>query len=311
MSDDWRMGMIRKQKFLSLSAAAICNIIWGFSFLASRAALNSAPVYVLLSHRFLLAFAIMLLLCLTGTARCDLRGKPLGKVLLLGILEPVIYFIGEQNGLLHSNTIFSGVMISLIPVAATLAAVPVLGERPPLRQLAFSILSVSGVIGMGLLSKSSGSLDWIGVLCLLIAVFSAVGYTLLSRTIAAQYTAFERTLVMMGISALVFTVMALVTVHGDMAEYCRPLSVGSYRLPLLYLGICCSIVSFFLSGYALTTLPVAMMTVFSNLTTAVSVFAGAVILHEPFSPLGLLFCALILLGIYGVQRSGNKKEEQT
>lgn len=303
--------MRNNRRILPALASAVCNTIWGFSFLASRAALDTAPVYVLLSHRFLLAFGVMLLLCVTGAVKCDLRGKPLGKVLLLGLLEPVIYFIGEQNGLLHSNTIFSGVMISLIPVAATLAAVPVLGERPTLRQLAFSILSVSGVIGMGLLSKSSGSLDWIGVFCLLIAVFSAVGYTLLSRTIAAQYTAFERTLVMMGISAIVFTLLAFISVRGDLAEYCRPLSVESYWLPLLYLGICCSIVSFFLSGYALTTLPVALMTVFSNLTTAVSVFAGAVILHEPFSPLGLLFCALILLGIYGVQRSGNEKNERT
>ena len=47
---------------------------------------------------------------------------------------------------------------------------------------------------------------------------------------------------------------------------------------------------------------VAQETVFSNLTTAVSVFAGVVILHEPFSWWGLLFCLLILVGIYGVQR---------
>jgi multidrug transporter EmrE-like cation transporter len=38
--------------------------------------------------------------------------------------------------------------------------------------------------------------------------------------------------------------------------------------------------------------------------TAVSVFAGAVFLHEPFSAAGLICCVLILSGIYGVQQSG-------
>ena len=29
-------------------------------------------------------------------------------LILLGLAEPVVYFFGEQYGLLHSNTIFSG-----------------------------------------------------------------------------------------------------------------------------------------------------------------------------------------------------------
>ncbi len=285
-------------------AAAVCNTFWGFSFMASRTALDTAPVYVLLSHRFVLAFTVMCVLRLAGAAECRLRGRSLKKLLLLGILEPVIYFIGEQNGLLHSNTIFSGVMISVIPIAATLAAIPLLGERPTLGQMIFSLLSVGGVIGIGLMSSNSGALDWLGVVWLLVAVFSAVGYTLLSRSIAVEYTPFERTFVMMGISACTFTVLAMLSLGGDAAAYLRPLTVGSYRLGVLYLGLCCSVICFFLSGFALTRLSVARVTVFSNLTTAVSVFAGAFLLHEPFSPLGLVFCVLILLGIYGVQRTG-------
>ena len=47
---------------------------------------------------------------------------------------------------------------------------------------------------------------------------------------------------------------------------------------------------------------------FANLTTAVSVFAGVVFMHEPFSWLGLLFCLLILAGIYGVQKTAPKRD---
>ena len=47
-----------------LLAAIISHVFWGFSFLCTRAALDVADMYVLLSHRFLLAFLIMNVLLL-------------------------------------------------------------------------------------------------------------------------------------------------------------------------------------------------------------------------------------------------------
>ncbi len=287
-------------------AAIVSHVFWGFSFMASRVALNTAPVLVLLSHRFLLAFALMSLLLLTPLGKLELKGKPLLPLLALGLAEPVIYFFGEQYGLLHSNTIFSGVMIAMIPIVSPLAAALVLKELPSPGQLLFSLVSVGGVIGIGLLSQSSGALDWIGLLGLLVAVLSAVAYTLLNRGMSASFSPFERTYAMLGTGAVVFTVLALWACRGEPLAYLSPLREPGYGLSVLFLGLCCSVISYFLSAYSLTYLSVARETVFSNLTTAVSVFAGAVFLHEPFSLWGAVFCLLILLGIYGVQRCSPK-----
>jgi drug/metabolite transporter (DMT)-like permease len=295
----------------AIAAAIVGHSFWGLSFMSSRVGLNTAPVIVLLSHRFLLAFLMMSALLLTPLGDCRLRGKPLMPLLLLGFLEPVIYFFGEQYGILHSSTVFSGVMIALIPIASTLTAIPILGERPTGKQLFYSLLSVGGVVGIGLLTKSSGSLDWIGVAGLLVAVFSAVAYTLLNRGISERYTPFERTYFMLGFGAVVFTAMAAFSVRGDPAGYLRPFAERSYLAAVLFLSLCCSVVAYFLSSYVLTRLPVARATVFANLTTAVSVFAGTVFLHEPFSAFGLLCCVLILVGIYGVQRGAASDAENT
>ena len=110
----------------AVAAAIVANSFWGLSFLAARVAMNSAQIILILSHRFLLAFFVMSLLLLTPLGDCHLRGKPLLPLLLLGILEPVVYFFGEQYGILHSSTVFSGVMIALIPIVSTLAAIPIL-----------------------------------------------------------------------------------------------------------------------------------------------------------------------------------------
>ena len=293
------MNLTSDQK--AILAAFVCNFLWGLSFMSSRIALDSAPVLIVLSHRFLLAFLVMSIFAVTGRANLHLRGKSLRPLLLLGLMQPVIYFFGELYGILHSTTIFSGVMISIIPIAGVLAAVLILKEYPTMRQILFSILAVSGVIGIGFLSKSSGSLEFTGVLGLLIAVSAAVAYTILNRSIAGSYSAFERTYVMMGVGAAVFTVIAAVSVKGKIRTYLQPFSTWSYAAAILYLGVLCSVVCFFLSCYTITRLSVARATVFANLTTAVSVLAGALILHEPFPPVGILCCGLILTGIYGVQ----------
>lgn len=303
--------MNRTEKIKTYLAATVGHGFWGFSFLASRTALDRAPVFVLLSHRFLISFFIMSLLVLLRLAKLELKGKRVWLLLLLGLAEPVVYFFGEQYGLLHSNTIFSGVMIATIPIVSMLLASPILRERPSRGQILFSLLSVGGVVGIGLMTKSSGTLDWIGVAGLLVAVLSAGAYTLLSRGISGEFSSFERTYMMMAFGAAVFTPLGLLQSGERLAGFVRPFLDPAYLPAVLFLSVCCSVLCYFFSGYALSRLTVARETVFANLTTAVSVFAGAVFLHEPFSWLGGVFCLLILLGIYGVQRTAPRDAGET
>lgn len=287
-------------------ASVVCHFCWGLSFLASRTGLNEASVFVLLSHRFLIAF--LLLHCfprrVAGLRRAK---KALPLLLSLGLAQPVVYFFSEQYGILHATTGFSGVMIAMIPVVTTLAAAPILRERPTRGQLLFSLLSVGGVIGLGLMNGSSGRLDWIGVAALTAAVLAGSAYSLLARGLSGSTTPFDRTYVMVGLGALVFTSAALLECRGDFALYFRPFSQTPYVLSVLFLSAFCSVLSFFLSNYAISRLPLARETVFANLTTAVSVFAGVIVLREPFSWLSLLCILLILTGIWGVQKTGVEK----
>ena len=301
-----------------LLAAIISHVFWGFSFLCTKSALGAADMYVLLSHRFLIAFAVMNVLLLFRVVKIDFRGK--GKrillPLLMGLCEPVIYFIGEEYGVIHSTTIFSGVMIAVIPIVATFAAMPFLKEKPTVGQVLFSFLSVGGVIGVGLLNKSTGTLDWIGVVALVVAVLSAAAYGVIDRGTSAEFTAFERTYLMIGMGAVCFTPIALLRVRFDPAAFVQPFLNASafggvnwiYLGAVLFLSVCCSVVSYFLLSYMATYMTVTRSAAYANLTTAVSVFAGAVILKEPLSWLGVLFCAVILIGIFGVQVTARKGE---
>ena len=302
------MGQKQKNSVVLRAALAsiVCHFCWGLSFLASRTALNEAHVFVLLSHRFLISFLLLHLFPrqIAGLKKAKHAFLPL---LALGLAQPAVYFLGEQFGILHSTTGFSGVMIAMIPVVTTLAAAPILKERPSWGQLGFSLLSVGGVIGVGLMTGSSGRLDGIGVAALVTAVTAAAAYTLLARGLSKTTAPFDRTYAMLAVGALVFTTLALIQCRGDLSAYLRPFRERSYLLSVGYLSVFCSILCFFLSNYAISKLPVARETVFANLTTAVSVFAGVLFLHEPFSWLTAVCVAVILIGIWGVQRTARER----
>ena len=68
---------MKKNEITLFLAAIISHVFWGFSFLGTKSALGvvNNDLYLLLSHRFLIAFAVMNLLLLVRVVRVNFRGK--------------------------------------------------------------------------------------------------------------------------------------------------------------------------------------------------------------------------------------------
>ena len=118
-------------------AAITGNTLWGFSLLLSKTALNYAPTSILLSMRFIIAFLLMNLILLFKIERISLKGKNILPVLLLA-LNDVAYFYCESYGIALTNSMFTGVVLSLIPILAMGLSALFLKEFPTLRQILFS-----------------------------------------------------------------------------------------------------------------------------------------------------------------------------
>ena len=73
--------------------------IFGVSFLASSVALAQTAPLVVLAVRFLTAFIALNLIVILFRVPMRFRGKPMGRLLLLGIVQPVIYYICENYGI--------------------------------------------------------------------------------------------------------------------------------------------------------------------------------------------------------------------
>ena len=83
---------------------------------------------------------------------------------------------------------------------------------------------------------------------------------------------------------------------------------GQFIAAVLYLGAVASVGAYMLANYSLARLPVARQTIFTNMSTIVSVLSGVIIMGDEFTLLNLASFALILVGVWGVNRFAEKAE---
>lgn len=285
-------------QILATLAALLGYGIFGFSFLFSTVALEQTTPLTLLSLRFLVAFAALNLILWAKKIRFHFQGKPVKMLLLLGLVQPVIYFLCENYGISMTSTSFSGVIIGTIPVFGLLSGHIFLKEHISTRQCLCAGCSLLGVA----LTCVGGSLSFspLGVVLLFGAAVSASLFNVISRSIAPHFTALERTYIMSALGCMVFTALALLENRRDLSALLLPLHSPSFWVAMLYLALVSSIGAFFLLNFANNYISASTVSLFTNFTTVISILAGVFIMGDRFSTPQLCGVALILVSTFVV-----------
>ena len=304
----------KKTHTMSLVFAMLASAIFGMSFMFSKLALAVAKPTVLLAFRFAVAFIAMTLVILAnaliGRLRgrplfaFSLKGKPIGSLVLLGLIQPVLYFFCENYGILYTSSAVAGTIIAVVPIACILMDVLVLHEKVTRRQILCAVLCIGGVALIYMGGETHISL--LGLVLLMMTVGCDAAYYTLSHK-AAKFTAFEVTYVMFTVGMVFFIPAALIQGAGHMAETFLPaIRSGSFWGAVIYLGLVSSVVAYFLLNFANAHLTVSEASLFSNVTTVVSVLAGVVLLKEPFGLWQIIGVVVICVCVYAANAPGKK-----
>ena len=284
-------------------ADGLAYTIFGLSYLFSKMALNITEPMILLCARFTVTFVVLNILVLTGAMKLNLRGRNLTGPILVGILQPVLYFILENYGLKYTTTSFTGIVSSISPVFTAILGAIILKERPTPRQWIFIGISIAGVL-MVSLKSGDGSNTLLGCLCLIGAYFSGSVYSLFVRHLSKRFTPFELTYIMFSVGFVFFAGMAFAQYRGATVPMLTDaLGHGEFIAAVLYLGAVASVGAYLLANYSLAKLPVARSSIFGNVSTVVSILAGVIVMHDTFTPVTLLAAVLILTGVWGANAS--------
>ena len=299
---------MKNKTTIATLAALVGYSIFGFSFLFSKTALNLTTPFVLLAVRFLAAFLLLNILVLVGVIKLDLKGKPIKMLLVLGLVQPVLYFICESYGIAMTTASFSGVMIGLVPVVGLVFDMIFMKERCTVLQAVFTVTSVIGVAMTT--TGGFGTVSILGFVLLLGAVVTAVLYAIISRKTAEHFSPFERTYVMFALGTVAFTVMALVETKGNVGALVAPLSNPTFWLCILYLSVVSSVCAFTAINFAVGHISAGRAMIFSNFTCVISAVAGVLILKETFTPLQLVGVVIIIISVFGVSWPGSPKKAE-
>ncbi|HOQ40093.1 MAG TPA: DMT family transporter [Fervidobacterium sp.] len=264
------------------------STIFGLSFLFTKNALDYVPVYTFLSYRFGMATLVMLLLALLGVIK--LSKKPYWRLWKVVLFEPILYFIFETNGLKYTTSSEAGMLIAMIPIFVVLLSPIFLKERIRWYQIVFSVLSFFGVfliVGHG--EKFSGT--FLGEILILGAAFSSAFYNMFSRKYSTEFTPAEITFFMMFSGFLFFTVVSLISGQFTISFDTNVI------ISVLYLGVLSSTVAFFLVNFMLSKVSPTVSSLFSNLTTVISVLAGSLFRHERINFIQIVGMLLILISL--------------
>ncbi len=301
---------MREQNKSSLSVvlAFMSYAIFGFSFLFSKRALMVSSPFELLAVRFTVAFLILNLLLLTGKFKLRFKGKPVLLLLLLGFIQPVLYFIFENVGVKLLSTSFVGIIISLVPITSMLFSFLLLHEKVRPFQIACSVLSVFGV-AMTTIGQSAGDSSFLGFLAIIGAVAAASLYNVLTRRISQDFSSFERTYAMFALGTIVFVPVALIQNGANPDVLIEPLLSGDFWVSILFLAGLSSVAAFLMLNYAMTHISVAKTSIFANITTIISILAGVVLLHERFGIYQMIGSIVIIACVYGVNKPIELKKQ--
>lgn len=293
--------------FLTYLALAFSIIFWGFSFIATKVALNSFTPFSLIFFRF--AAASFFFVWLLGRKGFPSLNWPNLKMLaLLAIFQPGLYFTFESIGLQHTSATKTSLIIATIPIVVLLLSVLFLRERLRLINTIGVCISMVGVsllvFGDGSAGTSGGAL--IGDLMICGAVLSASVYMIITRHLGQIVTPIQITGMQIIFGAIIFFPAFLY----DLPK----VSWGEIRyegiVALVALTLFATIGAFLCYNYALSRIPAARAAVCINGIPVVTAFGAWILLDESLAPLQLIGGGIVLAAVYLANYSAESPKTQ-
>lgn len=284
--------------YLSIIAAVI---FWGFSFIWTNSLLlQGFPPMALVFFR--MSFAAILLLAVSLTAKKIQRidKKDYKWFLLLVLLEPFIYFIGETYGLQIVNSpTLSSIIIATIPIFALIPGILIYKERITTINILGVFITLPGIL-LVVFDGGKISVDhyW-GLVLLFVAVFSAVGYSMVVKKLAVNYNSFTIATYQHLLGALYFLPLFLLVDSGDFSL--SSLNINTLK-PLLFLAALCSCLAFILFINSIKALGIARTNIFTSLVPAISAFGAFMTGQEGLGIYKITGIAIVVSGVIIAQR---------
>ncbi|MES5894047.1 EamA family transporter [Bacillus cereus group sp. RP43] len=290
-------------------SALLYSFIIGFSFMFVKLALTITTPLDTLAHRFTIAFIAASIPVIFGFVKLNISFKNILALLPLAIFYPALFFAFQAFGLVYTSSSEAGIIQAAIPIFTMILASYFLKEYTNTWQKTSVFISVVGVIYIFIMNGiGTHETNFIGVILILLSALSSACYNVLARKMTKKFKLMDLTYTMTAIGFISFNFIAIAS-HinkGTITVYFKPFTNGTFLISILYLGLLSSLLTALLLNYSLSYVEAAKISVFSNLSTLITIIAGVVFLHEQIAYYHIVGTLMIVLGVIGTNFLGKK-----
>jgi drug/metabolite transporter (DMT)-like permease len=279
-------------------------IFWSFSFIWFKIANKTFnPITIVFIRLFISVILLSTFLLITRNFM-KIRKEDRKLFLMLAVFEPFFYFLGESFGLTYVSATVCSVLISTIPVFAAIGAKFLFREKLKGINYAGIILSFVGVVVFIMNSDGSISFNARGLILIMIAVLSAVGYNLTLSRLVGHYTPVYIVNVQNIIGAVLFLPLFLIL---DVREFSKMTLTPEMFKPILELAVFASCGAFILFAYSVKHMGISKANVFSNCIPIFTALFSFILMGDKLTLQNITGMAIVIAGLFMSQINGNSK----
>lgn len=290
-----------KKFTVNYGAVILSMIFWSFSFIWFKVANETFRPLTIVFFRLVISVILLNAFISLTRSHIKIRKKDRKLFFLLALFEPFLYFLGESFGLTYVTATTGSVIISTIPVIATIGAWVIYRESLRAVNYAGIILSFIGILVFILNKDGSLSFDIRGILLLTFAVFSAVGYNLTLNRLVGTYDPVYIVNIQNMMGALLFLPIFLIF---DVRHFINtPVSLRSF-IPIVELAVFASCGAFILFAYSVRKMGVARANVFTNCIPIFTAFLSFLVLGDRMTLQNIAGIIIVVAGLFMSQING-------
>ncbi|HBE43406.1 MAG TPA: EamA family transporter [Bacteroidales bacterium] len=290
-----------KKFTVNYGAVILSMIFWSFSFIWFKVANETFRPLTIVFFRLVISVILLNAFISLTRSHIKIRKKDRKLFFLLALFEPFLYFLGESFGLTYVTATTGSVIISTIPVIATIGAWVIYRESLRAVNYAGIILSFIGILVFILNKDGSLSFDIRGILLLTFAVFSAVGYNLTLNRLVGTYDPVYIVNIQNMMGALLFLPIFLIF---DVRHFINtPFSLRSF-IPIVELAVFASCGAFILFAYSVRKMGVARANVFTNCIPIFTAFLSFLVLGDRMTLQNIAGIIIVVAGLFMSQING-------
>ena len=283
-----------RERALALGAGLVTVTLWASAFVGIRSASHHLSPGALALGRLSIASLALGLIVLTRREPLPSR-RDLATIALVGVFWFGLYNIALNEAERRVDAGTAAMLVNVGPILIAILAGLVLHEGFPRRLFAGCSVALAGVALIAVATSDGFSASWGALLCLIAAVFYAVG-VVAQKPVLARVSTLEVTWM-----ACTFGAIVCLPFAGQLAREV-PEAPASTIGWMVYLAIAPMALGFLTWGYALSRTTAGRMGSMTYLVPPIAVLLGWLLLGESPPGLALVGGAICLVGVVIARR---------